>query len=81
MGIAERKIREFKRREEEILQAAFELFKKNGIENTTLEKIAQATEIGKGTIYKHFKSKHEIYAILFLSACTGLLILAGLPLT
>lgn len=66
MGIAERKAREFKRREEEILQASYDLFLKKGIENVTIEMIANAAEIGKGTIYKHFVSKHEILASLFL---------------
>ena len=66
MGIAERKAREFKRREEEILQASYDLFLEKGIENVTIEMIANEAEIGKGTIYKHFKSKHEILAWLFL---------------
>lgn len=64
MGIADRKEREFQRREEEILTAAYELFMKYGLEAVTIEMIAEAAEIGKGTIYKHFKSKHDIFASL-----------------
>ena len=66
MGVTERKAREYKKREAEILKAAFNLFKKHGLENVTIDMIADVVEIGKGTIYTHFKSKHEIYAALFL---------------
>lgn len=66
MGIPERKAREFKRRENTILDAAFRLFDEKGLENVTIEMIANAAEIGKGTIYKHFKSKHDIYAHLII---------------
>lgn len=64
MAIEDRKRREFQRREEDILNAAFELFTDKGLEAVTIEMIAEAAEIGKGTIYKHFKSKHEIFASL-----------------
>ncbi len=66
MGIAERKAREFERREREILEAAFTLFMEKGPEVVTNEMIARASEIGKGTIYKHFKSKSDIYAVLLI---------------
>ena len=59
---SERKQREFERREEEIIQAAIELFKRNDIPGVTIEQIAEAADIGKGTVYKHFQSKDEIYA-------------------
>lgn len=62
MGIEDRKQREFNRRENDILEAAFDLFSERGVENVTIEMIAELAEIGKGTIYKHFKSKNEIYA-------------------
>ncbi|MCP4020960.1 MAG: TetR/AcrR family transcriptional regulator [Desulfobacteraceae bacterium] len=66
MGIAERKAREFERREREILNAAFKLFMEKGPDAVTNEMIARASEIGKGTIYKHFKSKNDIYAVLLI---------------
>ncbi|MEO5510328.1 MAG: helix-turn-helix domain-containing protein, partial [Longimicrobiales bacterium] len=66
MGVQERKEREFKRREEEILEAALALFKGDGWQSVTVEQIADRAEIGKGTIYKHFESKDEIYARLVL---------------
>ncbi len=66
MGIEDRKQREFDRRESDILEAAFDRFAEKGVENVTIEMIAEAAEIGKGTIYKHFKSKNEIYASLVI---------------
>ena len=56
-----RKVREFKRREEEILESSLLLFKTHGEDKITVEVIADSVGIGKGTIYKHFKSKSDIY--------------------
>jgi len=66
MGVAERKEREFKRREQEILAAALKLSQSDQWQAVTIEQIAQAAEIGKGTVYKHFVTKDEIYATLSL---------------
>src|ERR1044071_1289456 len=66
MGIAERKEREFKRREREILQAALRLFDGDDWQLVTIERIAQEAEIGKGTVYLHFPSKEDIYGRLAL---------------
>lgn len=73
MGIQERKEREFMRREEEILGAALRLFAREDWQAVTIEEISQAAEIGKGTVYKHFPSKEEIYARLALSFHRGML--------
>lgn len=59
-----RKEREFRLREEEILQTATQLFDEHGLDNVTVADIAKATDIGKGTIYKHFVSKDVILARL-----------------
>ncbi|MFZ2651662.1 MAG: TetR/AcrR family transcriptional regulator [Burkholderiaceae bacterium] len=64
MSVQDRKSREFERRGQEILDAALRLFKSDAWEDVTVEQIAQQAEIGKGTIYKHFASKDEIYARL-----------------
>lgn len=61
-----RKVREFRRREQEILDAALQMFLQQGEDTVTVEMIAEAVGIGKGTIYKHFKSKTEIYLRLML---------------
>ena len=61
-----RKVREFRRREQEILDASLSLFLEQGEDSVTVEMIADAVGIGKGTIYKHFRSKAEIYLRLML---------------
>lgn len=69
----DRKIREFERREQEILSAALELFSGERWESITVTQIAKRADIGKGTVYKHFASKDEIYARLALDFFNGLL--------
>lgn len=64
MAILERKEREFKRREEDILAAALSLFTRDDWQAVTIDQIAAKAEIGKGTVYLHFASKDEIYARL-----------------
>jgi AcrR family transcriptional regulator len=64
MSIQDRKTREFERRGQEILDAALVLFKSDAWEAVTVEQIAQQAEVAKGTIYKHFASKDQIYARL-----------------
>ena len=61
-----RKVREFRRREQEILDTSLKLFLEQGEDSVTVEMIADAVGIGKGAIYKHFKSKAEIYLRLML---------------
>lgn len=63
---ASQKAQEFRRREEEILQKAQELFIEHGEDKVTVEMIADAVGIGKGTIYKHFETKDEIYLRLMI---------------
>lgn len=64
MGVLQRKEREFMRREREILDAALGLFSTEDWQAVTVEQIAERAEVGKGTVYKHFASKDEIYARL-----------------
>lgn len=58
--------KEFKRREEGILGAALLLFLEHGEDKVTVEMIADHVGIGKGTIYKHFETKSEIYLRLMI---------------
>lgn len=44
-----------------ILSAALELFSKRGYEAVTVEQIAQAVGIKAPSLYKHFKSKRDIF--------------------
>lgn len=64
MTVLDRKEREFQHREEDILAAALSLFNRDDWQTVTIDQIAAKAEIGKGTIYKHFDSKDEIYARL-----------------
>lgn len=73
MGVQERRERELKRRERAILRAALELFTSDDWQAATIEQIAQRAEIGKGTVYKHFASKDEIYARLAIDFQTHVL--------
>lgn len=57
-----RKQLEFAKREREILKAAISLFEGPRWETVTVEQISKKAEIGKGTVYKHFTCKEEIYA-------------------
>jgi AcrR family transcriptional regulator len=44
-----------------IMEAAVRLFSENGFEKTSIEQLAQAAGIGKGTIYSYFQTKTEIF--------------------
>ena len=63
---ATRKAQEFRQREQEILDAALILFLEQGEDRVTVENIADRVGIGKGTIYKHFETKNQIYLLLML---------------
>ena len=49
------------KRQEEIIQAAMNVFSKNGFESSKMEDIATEAGIGKGTIYGYFSSKRELF--------------------
>ena len=61
MGIQERKEREKEHRKEEIVDAAQRLFLEKGLQATTMDEIAEAAELSKGTIYLYYKSKEDLY--------------------
>jgi len=44
-----------------ILDAALNLFTRQGYENTSISQLAQAAGIGKGTVYGYFETKSEIF--------------------
>jgi TetR/AcrR family transcriptional regulator, repressor for uid operon len=44
-----------------IIQAAMQVFSKEGVAKAKMIDIAQAAGIGKGTIYEYFRSKEEIF--------------------
>jgi AcrR family transcriptional regulator len=63
---ATQKAREFRQREQAILDCALQLFIEHGEDKVTVEMIADKVGIGKGTIYKHFETKNEIYLLLMI---------------
>jgi len=60
------KAKEFRQREKDILRTALSLFLTHGEDKVTVEMIAEHVGIGKGTIYKHFETKSEIYLRLMI---------------
>jgi|SRR5215471_12179458 len=60
MGIAERKSRQKEDLRQEILDAARELFVREGYESVSMRKIADKVEYAPGTIYLYFHDKAEI---------------------
>jgi AcrR family transcriptional regulator len=61
MGIKERKEREKEARKEEILNAAEKFFFEKGLAQTTMDEIAEAAELSKGTLYLYYGSKEDLY--------------------
>ena len=46
---------------DKLIEVARQLFANKGIENTTMNDIAEASDKGRRTIYTYFKNKREIY--------------------
>ena len=44
-----------------LVDVARQLFDKRGVENTTMNDIAQASQKGRRTVYTYFKSKEDVY--------------------
>ena len=59
MGIKERRERQKEHLREEILEAARELFLKEGVENVSMRAIAKRIEYSPTTIYLYFKDKWD----------------------
>ncbi len=53
-------------RADRILAAAGELLLRFGYQRVTIEDIATRAEVGKGTVYLHWKTKHELFGVLLL---------------
>jgi AcrR family transcriptional regulator len=82
MGIVERREREREAVRRKILDAAREMFARDGYDSVTMRAIADAIEYSPTTIYNHFEDKedlvealcHEDFARLFAALTAG-----GLP--
>ena len=60
MSVKERRAREKEELRQEILDAARELFAKEGYENVSMRKIAEKIDYSPTTIYLYFKDKDEL---------------------
>lgn len=60
MGVQERRARQKKYLRQEILDAASELFVREGFENVSMRRIADKIEYSPTTIYLYFKDKAEL---------------------
>lgn len=59
------KIIDKKEKKAKILEASIRVFAKQGLSNTKMADIAEAADIGKGTIYEYFRSKGDILEASF----------------
>lgn len=66
MGITERKQREKEQRRESIIDAAETVFFSKGLGNATMDDVASAAELSKGTLYLYFNSKEQIYLAIIM---------------
>lgn len=55
-----------------LIDVAQQLFAKKGVENTTMNDIAEASQRGRRTLYMYFSSKQEIYKAVIESEFAGL---------
>lgn len=72
MGVKERKEKEKQQRIELILKAAEKVFTIKGMENATVNDVAELAELGKGTLYLYFTSKDDILFALASNAINDL---------
>jgi AcrR family transcriptional regulator len=73
MGIQERKERERETRRAEILEAAKAVFSDRGLQASTMDQVADAVELSKGTLYLYFSCKEELYVSIFLEGLDKLI--------
>mgnify|MGYP000060527053 CR=1 FL=1 len=57
---------QFRAREELVFQVAEQLLLENGEAGMTLDALASELDLAKGTLYKHFQSKDELYMLLLM---------------
>jgi AcrR family transcriptional regulator len=64
MTITDRRERDKQQRRDSIVDAAERFFFSKGFPTTTIDEIAEAAELSKGTIYLYFKNKEELYVAI-----------------
>jgi len=55
---------EFLQRQDDILVAAFKLFRSLGLKRVSMIDIAQAADVSRTTLYRHFKNKRAIVELI-----------------
>ena len=60
MSQAKNKRIDAKNNKDNIIKAASILFAEQGVENVSMQKIAQTAKVGQGTLYRHFKNKSAL---------------------
>ena len=68
-----RKEREFQQREQLILDTAQNMLHEHGYAQLTMDRIAEAVEYSKGTIYNHFSSKEDLVCSLCCRCVSNLI--------
>ena len=68
MGITERKEREKEQRRNDIIDAAENVFFSKSLENATMDEIAAAAELSKGTLYLYFNNKEDLFYAICMRA-------------
>lgn len=77
VGLRERKRIDTRSR---IMAAASKLFLKRGIEDVTVDEIAAAADVGKGTVYNYFEAKEDIVVAMVVELDrTALTAMAEIP--
>ncbi len=61
MSVTERKKREKQLRRNAIIDAAEQLFFKQGFDNVSMDQIAREADLAKGTLYLYFKSREDLH--------------------
>ena len=73
MAVAERRQREKEERRAAIIDAAEAVFRAKSVSAATMDDIAAAAELSKGTLYLYFDSKDELYLAVALRALAEVL--------
>jgi AcrR family transcriptional regulator len=71
LGIAERKVRQRLDLKQRVLEAAEELFVKDGYRNVSMRKIAEKIEYSPTTIYRLFRNKADVMDHLIAEGYSG----------
>lgn len=64
MGTATRKQREVQQREQMLLEIGRRMLIEHGFAGLSMDRLAEATEYSKGTVYQHFSTKEDLVAAL-----------------